>query len=70
MPALQVRQVVSEVALAASEEVPSGQFSVDVVVGQYWPGAQALQSASDVAPVSNWVVPSGQFAGVADASGQ
>jgi hypothetical protein len=43
VPALHVLQVLSDVALVASEKVPSGQFSLEVVVGQNWPGAQGSQ---------------------------
>jgi hypothetical protein len=62
--------VLSDVAIVALENVPAGQFSIDIVVGQKCPAAHGSQSADDVAPVFVWVVPVGQLVGVPDASGQ
>jgi hypothetical protein len=62
--------VSTETAEVAEEELPSGQFSLFVVVGQYCPGAQGSQSAEDIAPVEVWVVPSRHADGEADPSGQ
>jgi hypothetical protein len=60
----------TDVARVTEEEVPAGQFSLEVVVGQYWPGAQGSQSSSDVAPRLLCVVPSGQFLGEPEPAGQ
>lgn len=70
VPALQVLQVLIDVAFVAPDAVPSGQFSLDVVVGQYCPGMQSSQSESFVAPLAYCVVPTGQFMGNPDPSGQ